>query len=176
MAETEPDLSLVRRLKAKGRYDEALRQLEAWLTADPDNPILLYEMASGLDNQSLEDQAIPYYRRALDAGLDRVHRVDCLVGLGSSLRVMGRVQESHAVLKQGVKEYPHHLALKVFYALTLEKMGNYGDAIFELLDVIAKPDQKDSLNVYQRAILYYRDHRHDFVRIDIQAEDPDPEE
>ncbi len=176
MAGTDPDLSLVRRLKAKGRYEEALHQLEAWLTADPDNPILLYEMASGLDNQGLEDRAIPYYRRALDAGLDPVHRVDCLVGLGSSLRVVGRIQESHAVLKQGMKEYPHHLALKVFYALTLEKMGDYGDAIFELLDVIAKPDRQDSLNLYQRAILYYRDHRHDFVGKGTQTETSDPEE
>lgn len=161
MAEMVPDLSLVRHLKSRGRLDEARLRLEAWLNADPQNPRLLYEMAVVLDNQGREDEAILYYQRALSGDLDQVHRVDATVGLGSSLRVVGRVHESFQVLSNALKAYPDHLALKVFLALTLERMGNYGDALSELLDVIVESSRSESLDLYRPAIKYSRDHRHD---------------
>lgn len=176
MAGKGPDLSLVRRLKAKGRYDEVLQQLKAWLESDPENPVLLYEMASALDNQGREQDAISYYRQALDSDLDKMHRVDALVGLGSSLRVVGRVGESYGVLTEALEEFPHHQALKVFYALTLERMGNFGDAVSQLLDVIAESGEAESLELYKPAIRQYRDKRHDGVwQASAATDDTEPE-
>ncbi|WP_243239258.1 tetratricopeptide repeat protein [Sulfobacillus harzensis] len=162
MAERVPDLSLVRHLKAKGRYEEAERQLRIWLDEDPENPRLVFEMAVILDNQGREAEAIDFYQSALDGDLDGAHRIDAMIGLGSSLRVVGRVLESYQVLEKAHHEYPHHMALAVFYALTLEQMGNYGEAISTLLQVIAETGREESLDVYRPAIRYYRDHRHDF--------------
>ncbi len=156
-----PDLSLVRRLKAKGRYEEAARQLKAWLGADPENPLLLYEMALVLDNQGYEEQAIPYYQDALSRDLDPLHRVDALLGLGSSLRVVGRVGDSLQVLSQAIGEFPQHTALKVFYAVTLERMGNFGDAISKLLEVIVENGRGESLDQYRPTLRYLEKHRHD---------------
>ncbi len=162
MAEQVPDLSLVRRLKAKGRYEEAQRQLAIWLESDPDSPRLLFEMALVLDNQGREKDAISYYEAALAGDLDPAHRVDALLGLGSSLRVVGLTHDSHRVMAGAVEEFPHHVGLKVFYALTLEQMGNFGDAISLLLDIIADSGRAESLDAYRPALRYYRDHRHDF--------------
>lgn len=156
-----PDLSLVRRLKAKGRYDEAQRQLEGWLRADPENPLLLYEMALVLDNQGHEMQAIPFYQDALKRDLDKLHRVDAMVGLGSSLRVAGRIHESYEVLFEASKEFPHHTVVPVFLAMTLERMGNYGDAISTLLQVIAETGRGETLDQYRPALRYLTIHRHD---------------
>ncbi len=161
MALESPDLSLVRRLKTKGRYDEALRLLRAWLASDPENPRLLQEIAETLDNQGREEEAIPYYRQALAGDLDVVRRVDAIVGLGSSLRVVGEVAESYRVLEEGVRQFPDHVALKVFFALTLERMGNYGQAIDQLLDVITLTGKAPSLDPYKNSIRYYRAYRHD---------------
>ncbi len=162
MAEQVPDLSLVRRLKAKGRYEEAERQLAVWLEGDPDSPRLRFEMASVLDNQGREQDAIPYYEAALAGDLDPAHRVDALLGLGSSLRVVGRTHDSHRVMAGALEEFPHHLGLKVFYALTLEQMGNFGEAISLLLDIITESGKAESLDAYRAGLRYYRDHRHDF--------------
>lgn len=161
MAERVPDLSLVRHLKGKGRFEEAERQLAVWLNEDPDNPRLLFEMAVLLDNQAREAEAIPYYESALAGDLDRVHRVDAYIGLGSSLRVVGRIQESYQVLQRALEEYPHHMALKVFASLTAERMGNFGDAMQGLLDVIVECGRDATLDDYRPAIRFYRDHRHD---------------
>lgn len=162
LAERVPDLSLVRHLKIKGRYEEAERQLAVWLSEDPDNPRLLFEMALILDNQGREAEAINYYQSALAGELDGAHRIDALIGLGSSFRVVGRVFESHQVLAEARREYPGHAALDVFYALTLEQQGNYGDAIGTLLSLITETGREASLDEYRTAIRYYRDHRHDF--------------
>ncbi|PSR23610.1 MAG: chloramphenicol acetyltransferase [Sulfobacillus acidophilus] len=161
MADGGPDLSLVRHLKSRGRWDEARLRLEVWLNADPENPRLLYEMALVLDNQGREEEAIAYYQQALAGDLDQMHRVDAMLGLGSSLRAVGRVHESYQVLADATSQYPNHLALKVFFAFTLERMGNHGDALTELLDVILESGRSDSLDLYRAAIQYARDHRHD---------------
>lgn len=161
MANKEPDLSLVRRLKAKGRHEEAIHQLSVWLEGDPTNPILLYEMALALDNQGRESEAIPYYQNALKAGMDPMHQLHAIIGLGSSLRVVGRLAESHQVLEDGLNQYPGDDALRVFLSLTEERMGNYGDAIGLLLDVIVHSGQSDQLALYRPAIRHYRQARHD---------------
>lgn len=163
MRDNAPDLSIVRLLKSKGRFAEAERQLKAWLEEDSDNPRLLFEVAVVLDNQGKEDQAIPYYERALSMELDVAHRPEAYIGLGSSLRTIGRIFESHQILSRALAEYPHHMALRVFYAMTLERMGNYGDAISQLMEVIAEAGKDESLDVFRPAIRYYRTHRYDGV-------------
>jgi tetratricopeptide (TPR) repeat protein len=156
-----PDLSLVRRLKAKGRYQEAERRLGIWLKEDPENPRLLLEMAELLDNQGREAEAIAYYEEALGHGLDPLHRAEAYAGLGSSLRVVGRINDSHAVLSRAVDEFPQHLALKVFLALTLEQQHNFGQALDQLLEVIVAGVQDPTLEPYRAVFQYYRSHRHD---------------
>lgn len=159
--DSTPDLSLVRHLRGKGRFQEAERQLQEWLKSDPDNPRLLLEMAIVLDNQGAEAKAIEYYEKSLNKGLSQAYRLDALIGLGSSLRVVGRVRESHTVLSQAVQEFPQDDAAPVFYALTLEKMGDFGSAITALLDVILRVGGSPSLNKYYPSLRYYRDYRHD---------------
>jgi len=161
MGQDVPDLSLVRHLKAKGRLAEAERQLAVWLNQDSNNARLLFEMALVLDNQGREADAIDYYERALAGELGLGHRVDAYIGLGSSLRVVGRVFDSFTTLKNALQEYPQHIALHVVYALTLERMGNYGEAISELLQVIVESGKDDTLDLYRPALRYYRHHRHD---------------
>ncbi|AEJ38923.1 chloramphenicol acetyltransferase [Sulfobacillus acidophilus TPY] len=157
----EPDLTLVRHLKAKGRFEEAQAQLQQWLAEDPANPRLLWEMAVLLDNQNKEADAVLYYQRAIELGLDRMHLADAYLGWGSSLRVVGRYSESRQVLERGIAEFPHHAGLKVFHALTLWTLDNYGDAFGELLEVIVKTAADETLEPYRATLAYYRDHWRD---------------
>ncbi|MCY0879154.1 MAG: tetratricopeptide repeat protein [Firmicutes bacterium] len=166
MESSTPDLSLVRRLKAKGRYEEAERRLAIWLADDPDNPRLLLEMAELLDQQRREEEAIGYYEAALTHGLDPLHRAEAYAGLGSSLRAVGRIHDSYRVLSEAVREFPQHLALKVLLALTLEKQQNFGEAIDQLLTVILAAAQDPTLNPYRPALQYDLLHRHDEKRKD----------
>lgn len=157
---------MVRHLKAKGRYEEARAQLDAWLHQDPDNPRLLLEMAETLDAMGRESLALGYYRRAIAEGLDRAFLLDAYLGLGANLRLMGRYFEARQVLERAAREFPDSQATRVLLALVLYGDGNAGDAIRGLLDVILTYADQPDLRRYRHAILYLKDHLHDIRRSD----------
>ena len=55
--------------------------------------------AGARDSAGLETEAEPLYRRALAAGLDEERRVQAVIQLASTLRNLGRVDESLALLQ-----------------------------------------------------------------------------
>lgn len=153
-----PDLTMIRHLKSKGRYQEARDQLAAWLEADGDNPRLVLEMAFTLDNLGDEGTAIGYYERAFALGLDVSLRADAYIGLGSSLKVVGRTWQSRKVLEDGLEEFPHHPGMRIFYAFTLFQDGNPADAFRQVLDVAIREVTHTEFTPYRKSIQYYRDH------------------
>lgn len=158
---TNPDLSIVRHLKSRGRHLEARDLLAAWLESDADNPRLLVEMAFVLDNLGLEEEAVGYYERSIERGLGPPWLADAYVGLGSSLRVLGRIWDSRQVLETGLKKFPAHPGMKVFHALTLYADNNAADAVRGLLDVLLEEMRHEDLVSYRQAIQYYREHLND---------------
>lgn len=153
-----PDLTMIRHLKSKGRYEEARDQLAIWLEADPDNPRLVLEMGFTLDNLGDEVHAIPFYERALALGLDPADRPDAYIGLGSSLRVTGRTWDSRKVFERALGEFSDHPGIRVFYALTLYQDGNASDAVRQLLDVMLREVVHPDFVPYRQSLRYYRDH------------------
>ncbi len=153
-----PDLTIIRHLKSKGRYQEAKDQLAAWLEAEGDNPRLVLEMAFTLDNLGEEMEAIGYYQRAFDLGLDISQRADAYIGLGSSLKVLGRTWESRKVLEEGLAEFPSHPSMRVFYGLTLFQDGNPADALRQILEVTIREVTHTEFTPYRKTLQYYCDH------------------
>jgi hypothetical protein len=78
-----------------------------------------FERACAHDAAGEEAQAIPHYERALAGGLPAEVKPRAQLGLGSSLRNVGRVAEAVAVLEAAVREHPTDAALKSFLALAL---------------------------------------------------------
>lgn len=152
-----PDLSMVRHLKAHGRHEEAYHLLTEWLIKDPENPRLIAEMAFVLDNMGREAEAIPYYQKVI-AQLDRPIVEEVYIGLGSSLRVMGRVAESYAVLAAGRKKFPKNQALEVFLALSQFSQHNYGDAMRSVMNVLLHSTAGKWIEDYRPTLEFYRDH------------------
>lgn len=153
-----PDLTMIRHLKAKGRYQEARDQLASWLEAEGDNPRLVLEMAFTLDNLGQEVEAITYYEKAFALGLDKGQRSDAYIGLGSSLKVVGRTWQSRKVLEEGLAEFPNHPSMRIFYALTLFQDGNPADALRQVLDVTIREVTHTEFTPYRKTLQYYRDH------------------
>ena len=66
------------------------------------------EQAVAYDRDGFEAKAIPYYERAIAAGLDDEQLQKAMLGLGSSLRNVDRVEESVSVLEDAVRRFPDH--------------------------------------------------------------------
>ena len=109
------------------------------------------EQAFGYDREGHEAEAIPHYERAIAAGLSGEQLEKALLGLGSSLRNVNRVEESVAVLEDASRRFPDHQALLVFRALSLWSAGRRGEALALLARRLGEGSG------YERAIREYAD-------------------
>jgi hypothetical protein len=64
----------------------------------PDSAVAAFERASALDSTGHSDRAIPLYRRALAGGLHGDRQRRAVIQLASSLRNVGALSESVALL------------------------------------------------------------------------------
>lgn len=131
-----------------------LEELAAELPVD--SAVAAFERASSLDSTGHSDRAAPLYRQALDAGLQGERRRRAVIQLASSLRNVGRAEESVALLAAERDAGSDHLddAVSAFLALALVDTGREREAVALALTALAPhlPRYQRSLANYARAL------------------------
>jgi tetratricopeptide (TPR) repeat protein len=129
----------------RGNMAPTIAYFEDLQAQHPDHPVLVFELAGAYDTDGQEERARALYERALDLGLagDPLRR--CLCQYGSTLRWLGQLDESLAVLNQGRRAFPDSDAVRVFLALTLNEAGRSDAATAELLSVITSHSEVTDL-------------------------------
>lgn len=121
---------------------------ENLLAQHPDHPVLVYEVAGAYDTAGQEERARELYVRALELGLDGDRLRMCLCQYGSTLRWLGRLDDSIAVLERGRREFPDSESIRVFLALTLAEAGRVDAAVAELMTVVTDHAEVTDLGRY----------------------------
>src|SRR4051812_11559216 len=80
----------VARLRDAGMFDASRALALALLAEHPDDTALNLQAAWTHDTMVWEVEAVPFYERAITAGLDGEDLRGALLGLGSTYRVIGR--------------------------------------------------------------------------------------
>jgi len=126
------------------RMDELAREL-------PD-AVAAFERASAFDSHGHEQQAVPLYRHALELGLDHGRRRRATIQLASSLRNVGDVDGSVALLAAEREQPSDELddAVAAFLALSLVDAGREREAVSLALGALAP-----HLPRYQRSLASY---------------------
>jgi hypothetical protein len=117
--------------------------------------IALFERAGARDSAGLETAAEPLYRAALERGLDDERRTQAVIQLASTIRNLGRVDESLALLRTEYErdaDAPLHDATAAFYALALASNGDAATAVSVALKALAP-----HLPRYSRSVSAYAD-------------------
>jgi tetratricopeptide (TPR) repeat protein len=152
MTELTPELERAIALgyERRDRTDMAptIRYFEQLLARSPDHPVLTYEVAGAYDTAGDEARAKVLYERALDLGINGDLRRRCLCQYGSTLRWLGELDASRAVLDQARTEFPNSESVRVFQALTLNELGLADEAVGLLLDVVAEHGDVTDLGRY----------------------------
>ena len=78
----------------------------ALLAEHPGQPEVLYEVGGSYDTAGEEQTALRYYEAALAAGLSGETLRKCLMQYGSTLRLLGRYDESLAALDRALDGWP----------------------------------------------------------------------
>lgn len=122
------------------------------LQQHPKDPRVLYEVGGAYDTAGEEATAADLYERAMAAGLDGDVRRRCCLQYGSTLRNLGRLDESAAIFTRARQEFPDSIALVAFEALTLHASGRVEIAVGNLLKVIADHVVAEELDRYRPAL------------------------
>jgi len=158
-------LAEVIQLREKGRaqqdqsiLEEARTLLLELVVAYPDDAEINFQTAVGHDNLGLERDSVPFYLRALAQGLSGPDLERCLLGLGSTYRVLGEYQKAEETLRRGVREFPDNRALQVFLAMTLYNTQQHKEAMELVLVNLLETTSDGKLLYFKRGLLYYALH------------------
>jgi hypothetical protein len=136
--------------------DEFLARMDALAGVLPDPGVAAFERAAARDSTGHSDQAVPLYREALDHGLEGIRRRRAVIQMASSLRNLGRPEESVELLSAERERMSDELddAVTAFLALALIDTGREREAAALALEALAPhlPRYQRSLANYARSI------------------------
>lgn len=110
----------------------------------------LFELGGVHDALGLEDQAIPFYRQAIEAGLEGERATRVFIQLASTLRNVGASAEAVSMLESMPAAGDDEAPRQAFLALALYDEGRYGDALRTALHALIP-----TLDGYGRALTEY---------------------
>ncbi|MGE3194415.1 MAG: tetratricopeptide repeat protein [Microbacteriaceae bacterium] len=126
--------------------------IDALAAEAPDPGLAAFERGGSRDSAGLESEAEPLYREALALGLPEDERAQCTIQLASTLRNLGRADESLALLRNAAPYPPYSSAFAAFEALTLATLGRPAEGLSLVLTALAP-----TLPRYQRSVAAYAD-------------------
>ncbi len=144
-------------MRESGQAEQARPFLIALAAEFPDDAEVQYQAAWVHDYLGLEEDAVPYYERALELGLPEPELEGLVLGLGSTYRNIGRIMDSLSLLERGVADYPANHAMRCFLALTRLSNDEPDEALALAFDVILAASADASIERYRRALSSYRD-------------------
>lgn len=154
MADAALRAELDRIFAARDRANMAptIAAFRAVLAEHPLDAEVLYEVGGGYDTDGQEAEAEGFYRRAIAAGLEGTWLRQCFVQLGSTLRNLGRLEDSLAVFNEGLDRFPGSESLVLFRSLTLQALGRDGEALGSVITLITDRFPSDEVRRYEAAL------------------------
>ncbi len=89
---------------------------------------------------------------SLAAGLSGDRLARCLLQYGSTLRNLGRLDESLAVFADACQRFPRSHALRVFHALSVHADGRAATSLAMVLEFVADEMRDGDIPRYEAAI------------------------
>lgn len=142
-------------LRAAGELEAARRLLLELRAERPDDPQIAVQTAWVHDSLGLEEEAVEHYEAALAGELTEQEARGAYLGLGSTLRTLGRDEDSDRILRQGIERFPDFPALRAFHAMTLYNLARPREAVQQLLQVLLETASDPGIDRYRRALTAY---------------------
>jgi predicted Zn-dependent protease len=144
-------------LREAGELEEARQALLELRAERPDDPQVAVQTAWVHDSLGLEEEAAEHYQAALAGDLSDAEARGVYLGYGSTLRTLGRDEESDRVFREGIERFPDFAALRAFRAMLLYNLGRPREAVELLLGVLLETASDPSIERYRRALSAYAD-------------------
>ena len=145
------------KMRESGNAEQALVFFKQLLETDQMNPDIYYQIAWCLDVLEHEKEAIGYYEKAIETGINSKDLIDVYLGLGSTYRTIGEYKKSLDLFNLAIERFPDNNEYRVFRAMANYNLGNYDESMKELLEIIAETTSDENIQQYSKAIVFYSD-------------------
>ena len=144
-------------LRESQDHEEARQLLLELHSEFPEDPQVNYQCAWIHDLLGLEREAIPFYEKAIEAGLSGDDLKSALLGMGSTYRCIGEYQKSIDTFQHALTLFPTSQEFNVFLGMAYYNIGEHSKAMELLLTSLADTSRDEGILRYQRAIRFYSD-------------------
>lgn len=151
----KPELDAIVGARHGGRVAGVLDQLKDLDARHPNVAEIAYQLAWTCDVLGREQEALPWYEKAVALGLPPNELAGAMLGLGSTLRVLGLADRSVAVLRSAKSQFPENREFDVFLALSLHDAGGHAEAMRLLVETLCDTSEDPGITAYQRALRFY---------------------
>jgi tetratricopeptide (TPR) repeat protein len=145
------------KLRESEKPEEARQLLLELHSEFPNDPQVNYQCAWVHDLLGLEHEAIPFYEKAIQIGLDRNDLKSALLGMGSTYRSIGEYHKSIDTFQHALTLFPNAHEFNVFLAMAYHNIGEHAEAMELLLNSLVNTSKDEGILRYQRAIRFYSD-------------------
>jgi len=144
-------------LRMAEKHEEARAALLQLYSEYPDDAQVNLQCAWIHDLLGLERTAIPFYEKAVGAGLHGEDLQNALLGMGSTYRCIGEYHKAKNTFEQALKHFPDHHEFEVFLAMTLYNLNDHNKAMEMLLTSLLDTTKDQGILAYERALRFYAD-------------------
>ncbi|MEO8383658.1 MAG: tetratricopeptide repeat protein [Betaproteobacteria bacterium] len=145
-------------LRNASQHTEALTILLDLNNANPDDAIVNYELASTFSAEGVREEAIGFYERAIECGLEGDELRRTFASLGSNYLAVGRIGDAARILQRGAAIFPDAPEFDIFLAMTRYHLGEYQEAVRLLSNHVAQYTSDPATQTHSRAISYCAEH------------------
>jgi tetratricopeptide (TPR) repeat protein len=130
----ETEIATGHMLSDAGMHEQAIEHLRALTVRLPREPRVQFALATALDAADRAAEAVPLYAAAIKLRPTGEPLARAYLGLGGSLRSLGRHQEALEVLSAGSRRFPEHAPLRAFLALATADTGKPRETVIALVE------------------------------------------
>jgi predicted Zn-dependent protease len=130
----ETEIATGHMLSDAGMHDRAIEHMRALTARLPREPRVQVALANALDAGDRAAEAVPIYAAAIKLRPTGELLARAYLGLGGSLRSLGRHQEALEVFSAGSRRFPEHAPLRAFLALATADTGKPRETVILLVE------------------------------------------
>lgn len=138
--------------RAHGQSGEIFPRLLKLDARHPHVAEINYQLAWTCDVLGRAAEALPYYEKAVALGLPPNELSGALIGLGSTLRVLGQLDRSAQVLTSAKAQFPENREFDPFLSLTLHALGQHSAALRLAIETLCDTSEDPGITAYQRSL------------------------
>ncbi|MEP6860949.1 MAG: tetratricopeptide repeat protein [Deltaproteobacteria bacterium] len=160
----DEELATITRLRNAGNHEGAYEHAMRLVGEFPTDVRAQMASAYACDRTDREHEAVTYYDTVYRMGIPEDEKAGFLLGYGSTLRNVGRMDEALEVLREASRLFPEDAAVLAFLAISLHSARRNDEAMATMIRAALMAARENGFGRFARALREYEEELAAFVQ------------